>query len=262
MDDTHASDGYAQKDRLFAIDTPLGPDTALLTTLEGEDVLSRCFEYRVTIETEQSDSAVQTLLGMPVTLWLYNDNTELRRPVRGHVRRLTGQGVTARGAGRYQLEVVPRLWFLTCTSDCRIFQNQSIPDIVQTIFTEQGLVDFEFRVVRADYPPVEYCVQYQETAFNFVSRLLEHLGLFYWHEHSADQHLLVIADRNDAAGWCQPRQVTMSLLSGVGELQSLKSGLHVPPGPVGTERLRFRVSHQAVAGGCANHADRAAHGEP
>ncbi|HTB48051.1 MAG TPA: type VI secretion system tip protein TssI/VgrG [Acetobacteraceae bacterium] len=230
MDDTHASDGYAQKDRLFAIDTPLGPDTALLTTLEGEDVLSRCFEYRVTIETEQSDSAVQTLLGMPVTLWLYNDNTELRRPVHGHVRRLTGQGVTARGAGRYQLEVVPRLWFLTCTSDCRIFQNQSIPDIVQTIFTEQGLVDFEFRVVRADYPPVEYCVQYQETAFNFVSRLLEHLGLFYWHEHSADRHLLVIADRNDAAGWCQPRQVTMSPLSGVGELQSLNLDCTFRPG--------------------------------
>ena len=207
---------YAQEARLLAIDTPLGPDKALLITLEGEDALSRCFHYRVTIETEQSDKAVQSLLGMPVTLWLLNDDPDRRRPIHGHVQRLVGQGHTPQGARLYQLEVVPRLWFLSCTSDCRIFQNQTIPDIIQTIFQEQGLIDFEFRIMRADYPPVEYCVQYQETALDFVSRLMEHLGLFYWHEHSADRHLLVIADRNAASAVCQPTEVRISPISGVG----------------------------------------------
>ena len=105
---------------------------------------------------------------------------------------------------------MPRLWFLSCTSDCRIFQNQSIPDILQTVFSDHGLVDVEFRIARADYPLVEYCVQFQETALDFVSRLMEHLGLFYWHEHSGNRHLLAIADRNTAAPICQPAQVRIS----------------------------------------------------
>ena len=225
----HATE-YSQETRLLGIDTPLGPDKALLITLEGEDVLSRCFHYRVTIETEESDSAVQALLGMPVTLWLLNDDSARRRPIHGHVRRLVGQGHTPQGARLYQLEVVPRLWFLSCTSDCRIFQNQSIPDIIQTILQEQGLIDFEFRIIRTDYPPIEYCVQYQETALDFVSRWLEHLGLFFWHEHQASRHLLVIADRNAAASMCQPAEVRISPMSGVDELQSLDFECTFRPG--------------------------------
>jgi type VI secretion system secreted protein VgrG len=219
-----------QANRLLTMDTPLDPDEVLLTSLEGEDVLSRCFLYRITIVTEQPDNAVQSLLGMPVTLWMRNDSHEQGRPVHGHVRRLVGQGTTPRGAGLYRLEVVPRLWFLSCTSDCRIFQNQSIPDIIQTIFSDEGLTDFEFRIVRADYPLVEYCVQYQETALNFVSRLMEHLGLFYWHEHSANRHLLVIADRNAATVQCQPAQVSLSPVTGEGDLQSLDIDCSFRPG--------------------------------
>jgi type VI secretion system secreted protein VgrG len=232
MDDVQTSlaGGSSQAERLLAIDTPLGPDTVLLTKLEGEDVLSRCFVYRVTIATEQSDQAVQSLLGKPVTLWLDNHSPELRRPINGHVRRLIGHGTTSRGAKLYHLEVVPRLWFLTCSSDCRIFQNQTIPDIIQTIFKDQGLTNFEFRIIRDDYPRVEYCVQYRETAFNFVSRLMEHLGLFYWHEHSDNGHLLVIADRNAATAQCQPAEVTISPISGIGELQNLEADLTFRPG--------------------------------
>src|ERR1700722_18238372 len=198
---SHASGtvDYAQDRRLLGIDTPLGPDQALLISLEGEDVLSRYFHYRVTIQTHQSDNAIQSLLGMPVTLWLMNNDPERRRPIHGLVRRLIGQGYTPLGPRLFQLEVVPRLWFLSCTSDCRIFQNQSIPDILQTVFTDHGLLDVEFRIARADYPLVEYCVQFQETALDFVSRLMEHLGLFYWHEHDGGRALLVIADRNNAA---------------------------------------------------------------
>ena len=232
MSDTQAllAGGYSQTNRLLAIDTPLGPDEVMLLDVEGEEILSRCFLYRVIISTQQPESAVQSLLGKAVTLWLLNNSPELRRPIHGHVRRLAGHGTTVRGTRLYKLEVVPRLWFLTCTSDCRIFQDQSIPDILQTVFTEHGLTNFEFRVVRADYPKVEYCVQYQETAHDFVSRLMEHLGLFYWHEHSADRHQLVIADRNAATGRCQPETVMMSPISGTGELQTLEVDCTFRPG--------------------------------
>jgi type VI secretion system secreted protein VgrG len=92
MDDAQTSlaGGSPQADRLLAIDTPLGRDAVLLTSLEGEDVLSRCFVYRVTIAAEQSDAAVQSLLGKPVTLWLDHHSPELRRLINGDVRRLVG----------------------------------------------------------------------------------------------------------------------------------------------------------------------------
>jgi len=228
--ETLAGGSFSQTGRLLAIDTPLGPDELLLTSLEGEDVLSRCFVYRVAIATQQADDAVQSLLGKPVTLWIGNENDADRRPVHGHVRRVISDGATIQDLGIYHLEVVPRLWFLSCTSDCRIFQGQSIPDILQAIFEGEGLIDFEFRLIRADYPPVDYCVQYQETAFDFVSRLMEHLGLFYWHEHSAGRHLLVIADRNAATAWCDPAEVTISSVSGTGEVQSLRFDCSFRPG--------------------------------
>ena len=233
MGDTQASRAgdFSQADRLLAIETSLGPDQALLVDLEGEDVLSRCFTYRIVIATHQPDSAVQSLLGTPVTLWLLNNSAELRRPIHGHIRRVIGNGITPRGTRLYKLEVVPRLWFLTCTSDCRIFQDQSIPDILQAVFSEQGLTDFEFRIVREDYPRLEYCVQYRETAHDFVSRLMEHVGLFYWHEHSADRHLLVIADRNPATDRYEPADnVVVSPRSGYGELQTLDSECSFRPG--------------------------------
>ncbi|HUB13519.1 MAG TPA: type VI secretion system tip protein TssI/VgrG [Acetobacteraceae bacterium] len=232
MGDTQAlaAGGLSQTDRLLAIDTKLGPDEALLINLEGEDVLSHCFVYNVTIETSQQDDAVQALLGTPVTLWLRNDDPDLRRPINGYVRQLIGQGETLHGMRRYRFEIVPRLWFLTCTSDCRIFQHQSIPDVIQTVLQDHGVTDFEFRVAKADYPPVEYCVQYRETAFAFVSRLMEHLGLFYWHEHHADRHVLVIADRNTATGRCQPAEVSISPVSGLGELQTLDVRCTFRPG--------------------------------
>jgi type VI secretion system secreted protein VgrG len=221
---------FSQTNRIIAIDTNLGDDKALLTRLDGEDVLSRCFLYRISIITEQPDNFVQSLLGMPVTLWLQNNNPDLRRPIHGHVRQLVAEGRTVRSDGLYQLEVVPRLWFLSCTSDCRIFQNLNIPDIIKTVLTEHGLTDFEFRVVREDYPPLDYCVQYQETALNFVSRLMEHLGLFYWHEHSADRHLLVIADRNAATGTTAQSNLKISPTSETGELQTLKVESTFRPG--------------------------------
>jgi type VI secretion system secreted protein VgrG len=233
MGDTQASlaGDFSQADRLLAIETSLGPDQALLVDLEGEDVVSRCFVYRIVIATHQQDSAVQSLLGTPVTLWLLNNSAELRRPIHGHIRRVIGNGITSRGTHLYKLEVVPRLWFLTCTSDCRIFQDHSIPDILQTVFTEQGLTDFEFRIVREDYPRLEYCVQYRETAHDFVSRLMEHIGLFYWHEHSANGHHLVIADRNAATDRYEPADtVDVSPRSGFGELQTLDSECSFRPG--------------------------------
>jgi type VI secretion system secreted protein VgrG len=220
----------ADQGAYLGIKTPLGSDAVTLINLEGEDVLSRCFLYRVTVVTMQTGDAIESLLGQPVTLWLMNTDSERRRPINGHVRRVVALGPSLRGAQQYRLEIVPRLWFLSCTSDCRIFQHQNVPDILQTVFRDQGLTNVEFRINQSDYPALEYCVQYQETALDFVSRLMEHLGLFYWHEHDAGKHQLVIADRNMATDKCSPYSLRITPDNIWGELRSLAIDSAFRPG--------------------------------
>jgi type VI secretion system secreted protein VgrG len=93
----------------------------------------------------------------------------------------------------YHAEVVPWLWFLTRTADCRIFQNKKVPEIIQQVFSDFGFQDYALRLY-GDFPAREYCVQYRETAFNFVSRLMEEEGIFYFFEHENGKHTLILAD--------------------------------------------------------------------
>jgi type VI secretion system secreted protein VgrG len=95
----------------------------------------------------------------------------------------------------YRARVVPSLWLLSLEHDCRIFQNLSVQDIVKQILQDGKITAdrFDFRL-QNQYPPRDYCVQYRETDLNFISRLLEEEGIFYFFEHSEDKHVLVFAD--------------------------------------------------------------------
>lgn len=193
---------YEQANRILAIDTKLGANKALLSQLDGEDQLSRPFVFRVRFATEESNDAVKALLGTEVTIWFGRPGEASdgpigieRRPLHGHVRRLT-LGESARAdMTEWRAEVVPKLWFLSRTTDCRIFQDKTIPDIIQDVLELHGVGSFQIKKTRS-YEKLEYCVQYRETALDFITRLMEQAGLFYWHEHEAGAHKLVIADEN------------------------------------------------------------------
>src|SRR5262249_38739019 len=87
----------------------------------------------------------------------------------------------------------PKLWLLTKTRDSRIFQNKSVPDIVKQVLSEHGVTDVNDSLT-GTYDPREYCVQYAETAFDFVSRLLEAEGISSYFTHTSSAHTLVLAD--------------------------------------------------------------------
>jgi type VI secretion system secreted protein VgrG len=116
------------------------------------------------------------------------------RIVHGVVDRFEHTGSRGR-FGLYRARVVPYLRWLSLERDCRIFQGKSVPDIVKQLLQDSGLPTdrFDFRL-KESYPSVEYCVQYRETDLDFVSRLLEEEGIFYFFEHSDKKHLLVFAD--------------------------------------------------------------------
>jgi len=182
---------YTQAEFPLRIHTPLGEDRLLLQALAGVEGVSRPFEFTLELLSEDAGITAADLLRKPVAIELQLPNEETRT-VHGLVRRFVQLGrhqqLTA-----YRAEVVPWLWFLSLSSDCRIFQKQSVPQIVEGVFRDLGCTDFALRL-HGRYQPRGYCVQYRESHLDFVSRLLEEEGIAYFFEHEAGRHTLVLAD--------------------------------------------------------------------
>jgi type VI secretion system secreted protein VgrG len=189
--------GVSQDGRLLRIETVLGHDKLLLTRLEGEEQISTPYAYRVTMFSEDQEIAPESLIGSKVTIWIRNYESG-DAPISGIVRSFSALAADARGWRGYEAEIVPWLWFLTCTTDCRIFQNLSGPKIIETIFNEHGFADYEMGGLIGQYKPLDFCVQYRETALDFISRWMEELGIFYYFRHEANRHVMVLGDHNKA----------------------------------------------------------------
>jgi type VI secretion system secreted protein VgrG len=179
-----------QLDRLITLTTPLGPDVLLVESLEGSEAISSLFHFELVLVSEKNIAA-SDLVGQRLT-FSFELAGGKQRHVNGFVSRFA-QGDVDRRVAHYYAEVVPWLWFLTRTTDCRIFQRKNVPDIIQQIFKDLGFTDFKLHL-QGRYEPREYCVQYRETDFNFVSRLMEEEGIFYYFEHTDRKHTLVLAD--------------------------------------------------------------------
>ena len=190
---------YNQENRLIGIDTPLGTDVLLLQGFTGREGISRLFRFDLDLASEKDSISFKDIIGQKVTIRVtLADNTP--RYFNGFVSRFAQSGSDERFT-HYQMEVVPWLWFLTRIADCRIFQEKTIPDIIEEVFKSCGFTDFKLSLT-ATYDQREYCVQYRETDFNFVSRLMEQYGIFYFFEHENGKHTLVLADSESAHQPC------------------------------------------------------------
>jgi type VI secretion system secreted protein VgrG len=172
------------------VSTPLGDDTLLLAALSGRESVSKPFELVLDLLSENAAIDPTTLLHKPVVVTIDVEN-DTQRFFHGLVRRFVQLGRTVEFVS-YRAEVVPSVWFLSLATDCRIFQQLSVPDIVKKVLGEAN-IEFQFNTT-GTYPAREYCVQYRETQLDFVSRLLEEEGMFYFFEHTKEKHTMVIAD--------------------------------------------------------------------
>jgi len=186
-----AKRNYVQANRRLAVKTPLADDTLLLRSLNGSEGISRLFQFQLELLSEDDSLKSDQLLGQKISARiLLADGSD--RNWHGFVSRFSQGGRNA-NLTSYHAEIVPWLWFLTRTADCRIFQTQTVPEIVQKIFHDLNFQDFELRLYRS-YSKRDYCVQYRETDFNFVSRLMEEEGIFYFFDHSGGSDKLILGD--------------------------------------------------------------------
>ncbi|MFS2093795.1 type VI secretion system Vgr family protein [Pseudomonas sp. Pseusp11] len=180
-----------QNNRLVQVNCPLGGDVLLLRSMEGNEELGRLFHYELNLTSEDRAITFDHLLGKPMglTLELHDGGKRYFHGIACSCRQLTGHGQFA----GYHISLRPWFWLLTRTSDCRIFQNNTVPDIIKQVFRDLGFSDFEDSL-SGSYRQWEYCVQYRETSFDFVSRLMEQEGIYYYFRHEQARHVLVLAD--------------------------------------------------------------------
>ena len=197
----------AQKERSLSLKfAGLPDDDLLLTSFSGNEEISRLFDFRLEMISDNNAIKADQVIGKTVSfgLKLADDSP---RYFHGFVNRFAAGDEDEQGRRNYVADVVPWLWFLTQTADCRIFQGKTVPQIVKKIFSDLGFTDFETSEIKGEHAPWEYCVQYRETDFNFVSRLLEQEGIFYYFKHKKDSHVLVLADQAKAYKDCTEKEV-------------------------------------------------------
>ncbi|TPM93834.1 type VI secretion system tip protein TssI/VgrG [Mesorhizobium sp. B2-1-3A] len=175
-------------ERATVVQTPVGAELTF-THLVGRDEISRCFAYTVGFVGPNSDIDPAKMLGGAVSV---EGESDPKRWFSGLVSEFRLTRIEDRLA-YYEAVVRPWLWFLGNATDCRIFQNMTAVEIVEKIFSKYGTAKFEKRL-QGSYPSREYCVQYDESDLDFVQRLLEHEGIFYFFEHDEGKHTLVLCD--------------------------------------------------------------------
>ena len=167
----------------------------LFDGIRGQEELGRPFLYDVDMSSGSLLSDIGKIIGTSATIWLAQSEEELvDRYFNGIVTRVVSSGLVG-GAYRYHIEVRPWIWLLTRVTDCRIFQSKSAIAIITEIFRDARLADFDDkRQAGSGEIELDYCVQYRETSFDFITRLMEQFGLYYYFRHERGRHTLVIAD--------------------------------------------------------------------
>jgi type VI secretion system secreted protein VgrG len=181
-----------QLPRHIAIDSPLGEDVLLLRGMSIREEISRLPEIHLDLLSEDPEIDFDGIIGKNVTLRMDLPDGG-RRHWNGFINGFEQGRSTSVQFAQYRATMAPWLWFLTRTSDCRIFQEMTVPDIVKQVCSDLGFSDIEERL-SSDYRQWTYCVQYRETDFNFINRLMEQEGIYYYFTHEPGKATIVLVD--------------------------------------------------------------------
>jgi type VI secretion system secreted protein VgrG len=181
--------------RSVQLDGPALIKTLKLASLTGHEQISRPFEYVLTLFGGEAgaDGALDAdkILGEAVTVTLHT-GSGAQRYFNGICTEFAHVGFSER-FHEYRAVLRPAFWLLSRRADCRIFQKKSTTDIYADVCQQAGSIDHRLSL-SGTYEPWEYRVQYRESDFDFLSRLLEHDGIYYYFEHSNGKHTMVLTD--------------------------------------------------------------------
>jgi type VI secretion system secreted protein VgrG len=187
-----------QAHREVTVKTALADDVLLFASMSGSEQLGRLSEFRIRLLSADSSLKIADVLGKPMSVLLQTNEDGDQRHFNGIVTRFGCTGWSGEFAS-YEATVHPWLWLLTRASNCRIFQDKTVPDIVKEVCNVYGgVVALSTASLSGEYPALPYCVQYRETDFNFVCRLLEGAGIYFYFTHDAHKHTMVLADSYSA----------------------------------------------------------------
>ncbi len=236
----------------FASAKPAG--TFLVERFSGTEELARLFEYRVDLLSEFGNIRPDELLGTNATVSLEIAGGGQPRHFNGYVSRFAVMGVvrtTAFKSGtafQYQATLSPWLWFLTRASNCAIFQSKTYDAIVDEVLGRYAALKTAVTEISGPAERRDYCVQYRETDFNFVSRLLEQAGIYYYFRHENGKHTLVLADRPSAHA-PQPGAATLRFSREDAVEATLRSwylSTEVQPGAYAVEDFDYNKPNSAL----------------
>ena len=192
--------GFKQADRLMQFSSPLGKDVLLIESLEGAEGISRLFEYHVELlATVDTKIDPKSIIGSKVTVAISLNDAQGSKWINGIVASFE-QCAGDKEFDVYRARIVPSMWQLTLSSNCRVFQNKTVLDIAKAVIGEYGLSLSD--QTHTTYKQLEYCTQYSESDFQFVSRILEESGIFYWFEHTDQDNKIVLGDGRNAYRDC------------------------------------------------------------
>ena len=247
-----------QNNRVGVLTTPLGQDVLCLVRFDGHEGLSEVFEFHAEAISEKKSIDFNDALGRSCTVKITSFGRE---------REFTGILVEAHSAGlseqgeyfTYHITLRPWLWLLTRTSDCRVFHEKKAPDIIEQVFKDRGFssgTDYELKLTDSNYPKRDYTVQYRETDFNFVTRLMEKEGIYYYFEFKNGQHKLILAElENVASGGPGPRKTALpsgrrAIPPARGAYYRLDQFTPVEDRKIRTQRLQLRKTQREAAKSC------------
>ncbi|MGF6189310.1 type VI secretion system Vgr family protein [Serratia sp. 2723] len=183
--------------RVILAHTPLAGDTLMFKSLVGNEKISEPYSFEVELLSTVNSINLRELLGKSLTIELRSSPLPSRY-LNGYITRMTLVGREPNGERHYiyRATIQPGLWYLTQNRDFRIWQEKTVPEIISSILSGYQ-IQLENKLTW-DYRQWGFCVQYQESDFNFISRLMEHEGIYYYFRHEMGNHTLVLADAPQA----------------------------------------------------------------
>ncbi|MEO1498416.1 MAG: type VI secretion system tip protein TssI/VgrG [Planctomycetota bacterium] len=196
-----------QDGRLLNVSQALEDNELFLVGFNGHEQISTPFRFELELISDNKDIDPRSVVGKQVGFSIELVEEGERRHFNGYVSRFAAGFEDAGRARTYRAEVVPWYWFLTRHSDCRIFQEKTLKEIIEEVFGDRGFSDFDIKL-SGTHPKRTYTVQYRETDFAFLSRLMEEEGVWYTFKHEDGKHTMLIADSDSEYFDCAQAKVS------------------------------------------------------